>query len=329
MNRFITRGLALAALTGGITILGVTAANATDLPDLGSSEGSGILGTGIDIGTGSGATDGSALVQVPVIINEFDVRVLERSNLLDYGLLGNGITVDTGRTAIDIIAAVGATISSMTGHNEQVDAVVGVPLDISNTWVSVFSNEASGIVIAPVVTGGSFAIVDGVVNAFVSVPIDISCTSVTVLSDYENECTSSAPSNANGLPLTIDCVAITVLSDFERDCAAREANPTKPTDSTDPTDPTDTTTPVEPATPVQAPEVGGSYGGDSNGGTDDSEEFTDPCTVVPTTAITDLTAASQPMSVMTIAAAALLGALAAMGLMLLGSRLGRQQSQQQ
>ena len=326
MNRFITRGLALAALTGGITILGVTAANATDLPDLGSSEGSGILGTGIDIGTGSGATDGSALVEVPVIVNEFDVRVLERSNLLDYGLLGNGITVDTGRTAIDLVAAVGANISSMTGQSDLANAVVGVPLDISNTWVSVFSNEAGGIVIVPAVSGGSFAIVDGVVSGIVSVPIDISCTSVTVLSDYENECTGTAPGNGNGngVPLTIDCVTITVLSDFERDCAARPANPTDPTDPTNPTDPTTPTTPVEPTTPVQLPVPGGDNGGDSNGGTDDSERIIDPCTVVPSSAITDLTAASQPMSVMTIAAAALLGALAAMGLMLLGSRLGRQ-----
>ena len=445
MNRNITRGLALAALTSGFTILGATAANAIDLPDLGGgTSGSGLLGnggllgTGIDLGgtsTGTGGILDDLLVDLPVNVNGLDVDVLPTngggllgSDLLggsDGLSLGDGILVDTGATNADILADLGIDTSDLVGDNDRLNAIVGVPLDVSNTWVSILGNEPNGIVVVPNADGGALTTTDGLLGGVIDVPVDISCTSVTVLSDYENECAGTAPGDGdndggilggdllngdlpvnvddlsldvldgdvlgdgltlgddgvlvdlgdtttdlgtdlgagdvlgafigapidlsdawvsvlgedpNGIvivpdltidlsvltgglitseilaPISLDCVTITILSDYERDCGTSTIDDF-PTDPENPTDPTTPTTPVV---------VGGDNGDVNNGGTNDTEGITDPCAVVPTVATTELTSA-QPVNLAVFGAAALAGALAAMLLMLLGRRLGRQQ----
>ncbi len=445
MNRNITRGLALAALTGGFTILGATAANAIDLPDLGGGNSGtgllgngGLLGTGIDLGgssTGTGGVLDDLLVDLPVNVDNLNVGILPSNGggLLGGDLLGgsdglslgDGILVDTGATNADILADLGIDTSDLVGDNDQLNAIVGVPLDASNTWVSILGNEPNGIVVVPNVDGGVSTVTDGVLDGIVDVPIDVSCTSVTVLSDYENECAATTPGDSDGgllggdllggdvlngdlpvnvddlsldvldgdvlgdglsfgddgvlvdlgdtgtglgtdlgvgdalgafvgapvdlsdawvsilgadrngvvivpdltidlsvltgglitseilAPISLECVTITILSDYERDCGSSTIDDT-------PTDPEDPTTPTTPVVP------GGDNGDVNNGGTNDTEGITDPCAVVPTVATTELTSA-QPINLAVFGAAALAGAVAAMLLMLLGRRLGRQQ----
>ena len=239
MNRNITRTLAVAVLTGGFTILGATAANATDLPDLGG-DGSGgllgnggllgtgltlggttttpatppvtppasdpgllgnggLLGTGVNLGGGTGQ-GGSILddlnVNLPVDVNGLNLQVLPTGE--DGLSLGDGVLLNTGATNADILSELGIDTSGLLGDYALQNAVVGVPLDVSNTWVSILGNEPNGIVVVPNVAGGVTTALDGMLDGVVDVPIDISCTSVTVLSDYENECAGSTPGGASG-----------------------------------------------------------------------------------------------------------------------------------
>ena len=255
MNRNITRGLALAALTGGFTILGATAANAIDLPDLGGgTSGSGLLGNGGLLGTG-----------------------------IDLG----GTSTGTGGILDDLLVDLGDTTTDLgtdLGAGDVLGAFIGAPIDLSDAWVSLLGEDPNGIVIVPDLTIDLSVLTGGLITSEILAPISLDCVTITILSDYERDCGRS----------TID--------DF-------------PTDPENPTDPTTPTTPVV---------VGGDNGDVNNGGTNDTEGITDPCAVVPTVATTELTSA-QPVNLAVFGAAALAGALAAMLLMLLGRRLGRQQ----
>ena len=475
MNRNTTRALAVAVLTGGFTILGATAANATDIPGLGGGDGAGgllgnggLLGTGFTLGgtttppatpatppasdpgllgdggllgtginLGGANQGGSALddlnVTLPVDVNGLNLQVLPTSE--QGRSLGDGILANTGATNAEILSGLGIDTSGLLGDTALQNAIVGVPLDVSNTWLSILGNEPNGIVVVPNVVGGVGAELDGLLDGVIDVPVDISCTSVTVLSDYENECAGSTPGvndgglldgdildlngdlpitvedlqvdvlhgdilgdglalgengvlvdlgdtttdvgtdlgigellgvvagapvdlsdtwisvlgeDPNGIvivpdltidlsvltggiissqilaPISLDCVTITVLSDFVRDCGTSTVDDT-PTDPEDPTDPETPAVPEEPGTPVVTPVPGGDNGDVNNGGTDNAEGITDPCAVVPTSATTSLAAQSEPTNFIGFGIAALAGALLALGLMLIGTRLGRQQ----
>ena len=502
MNRNITRALAVAVLTGGFTILGATAANATDLPDLGGNGSGGLLGNGGLLGTGltlggttttttptpppatppvtppasnpgllgnggllgtgitlrgDTAQGGSILddlnVTLPVDVNGLNLQVLPTGE--DGLSLGDGILLNSGATNADILSELGIDTSGLLGDYALQNAVVGVPLDISNTWVSILGNEPNGIVVVPNVAGGVATGLDGLLDGVVDVPIDISCTSVTVLSDYENECAGSTPGGVNGgllggdllggdllggdllggdildgdvlngdvpvtvedlqlnvldgdvlgdglalgddgilvdlgddvtevgtdlgvgdllgvvagapidlsdawisvlgedpngivivpdltldlsvltggiissqilAPISLDCVTITILSDYVRDCGTSGID--NGPDPVDPTDPETPTVPEEPGTPILTPVPGGENGADNNGGNDGTEGITDPCAVVPTSATTTLAVQDEPANYVGFGAAALAGALLALGLMLIGRRLGRQQQEQ-
>lgn len=192
MNKHVSRGMTLVALTAGFTLIGTSAANAIDIG--GGDNDDGLLsGLGINLGGGSsgdGLLDDLLDVDLdaPVNVNGLNVNVLGGS---DLGSLGDGITASTGGTNADILSNLGIDTSGLLG-DDSLAAVVGVPLDVSNTWISVLGNEPNGIVVVPNVSGGPTAVitdgVDGLIDGVVDVPIDISCTSVTVLSDYENEC---------------------------------------------------------------------------------------------------------------------------------------------
>lgn len=204
MNKNIARGLALAALTGGFSILGATAANAIDLPDLGGDDGAGSL---IDLGGIVDDLHVPVIVDVPVVIDGLDISVLDNSTLVDndtlgHGVLGDGIVADTGRSTVDVLAALGIDTRGLLGHSERLTTVVGVPVDLSNTWLSIFGNEYNGIVVVPNLSTQPTALitdgVDGLLDVFVTAPIDITCSSVTVLSDFENECTGGGTSGGGG-----------------------------------------------------------------------------------------------------------------------------------
>lgn len=422
MNSNTTRALAVAVLAGGFTILGATAANATDIPGLGGGDGAeGLLGNGGLLGTGltlGGTTTPPAPSQnllddlsldLPVAVDGLNLQVLPTS---EEGLsLGDGVLANTGSTNADILSGLGIDTSSLVGDTALQNAIVGVPLDVSNTWVSVLGNEPNGIVVVPNAVGGVDSDLDGLLDGVIDVPVDISCTSVTVLSDYENECAGSTPGaidgglldgdildlngdvlgdglalgengvlvdlgdtatgvgtdlvlgdllgvvagapvdlsdvwvsalgeDPNGIvivpdltidpsvltggalssqilaPISLDCVTITVLSDFVRDCGTSVIDDT-PTEPDVPTEPTT-------ETPVQTPVQGGDNGAVDNGGTDGTEGITDPCAVIPASATTSLAAESEPTNYVGFGLAALAGALLAVGLMFIGSRLGRQ-----
>ena len=213
MHKIITRGLALATVTGAFTLLGATAANAIDLGGGDENDG-GLLGGIVDLG-GSGSTDLLGDVTVPVQVDGLDIDVLGGENQI--GSLGDGILLDTGSTNADILGELGIDTSQLLGEADALTAVVGVPLDVSNTWVSILGSEPSGIVVVPNVQGGPAAAAQGVIDAFIDVPIDVSCSSVTVLSDYENECSASSPTgpsltgSAIDLPVTLDDQQVDVL----------------------------------------------------------------------------------------------------------------------
>jgi len=211
MHKIITRGLALATVTGAFTLLGATAANAIDLGGGDDNDG-GLLGGIVDLG-GSGSTDLLGDVTVPVQVDGLDIDVLAGENQI--GSLGDGILLDTGSTNADILGDLGIDTSHLLGEADAVTAVVGVPLDVSNTWVSILGSEPSGIVVVPNVEGGPAAAAQGVTDAFIDVPIDVSCSSVTVLSDYENECdgvpAESDSDTAIDLPVTLDDQQVDVL----------------------------------------------------------------------------------------------------------------------
>ena len=215
MNKNTTRVLAVAVLTGGFTIFGATAANAIDLPDLGGGSGGllgngGLLGTGIDLGGGTPtnppATDPGLLgtgglvddltVDLPVNVNGLNVAVLPGSG--DGLALGDGLLANTGTSNIDLLSQLGIDTSGLVNDNDLQGALVGVPLNVSNTWVSILGTGPNGIVVVPEVAGTGTAELDGLIDGVVDVPIDISCTSVTVLSDYENECAGGTAGDSDG-----------------------------------------------------------------------------------------------------------------------------------
>jgi hypothetical protein len=209
MHKIITRGLALATVTGAFTLLGATAANAIDLG--GGDDDGGLLGGIVDLGSGSDTLLGD--VELPVTVDGLNVDVLGGENQI--GSLGDGILLETGSTNADILGDLGIDTSHLLGDADALTAVVGVPLDVSNTWVSILGTEPTGIVVVPNVAGGPTAAVQGVIDAFVDVPIDVSCSSVAVLSDYENECDGvpeqSDSDTAIDLPVTLDDQQIDVL----------------------------------------------------------------------------------------------------------------------
>ena len=186
MNKNITRGLALAALTGGFTLLGVTAANAIDLD--GDGQDDGLLGTGIHIPLDT---------SVPVTVDGLNAAVLPSN---DTNSIGNGIFLNTGKTVAEVFAPIGVDTADLLGTNENLSTIVGVPVDASNTWASVLGSQPNGVVVVPNlhalptadVTDGA----DGFVDGYVEAPVDISCTSVTVLSSYQADCAGTSGSGA-------------------------------------------------------------------------------------------------------------------------------------
>lgn len=212
MNKHASRGLTLVALTAGFTLFGTSAANAIDIG--GGDDNGGLLGgLGLNLGgdsSGDGLLDDLLNVDlgVPVNVDGLNVNVLGGNG--SGGLLGGSgdsllgdtglIGATTGSTNADILSGLGIDTSDLLG-NDDLAAVVGVPLDVSNTWISVLGNEPNGIVVVPNVSGGPTAVitdgVDGLLNAVVDVPVDVSCTSVTVLSDYSNEC-AGTPAETDG-----------------------------------------------------------------------------------------------------------------------------------
>jgi len=169
--------------------------------------------------------------------------------------------------------------------------IVGAPIDLSNAWISILGDDPNGIVIVPDLTIDLSVLTGGIISSQILAPI------------------------------SLDCITITILSDYVRDCGTSGVDE-EPTDPEDPP-----VVPEEPETPVVTPVPGGENGADNNGGTDDTEGITDPCAVVPTSATTGLAVESEPTNVVFLGAAALAGALAALGLMLIGRRLGRQPQQ--
>jgi hypothetical protein len=171
MNKNIVRGLALVAITGGFSILGITAANAIDLPDLGGASGGSILD--------------SLRADVPVTVDGLNVSVLDSNDA--SSLLGNGVGASTGDTMADIFAQLGIDTSGVV-DNGSLTSAVGVPVDVSNSWASVLGNEPNGIVVEPNASIPAWAGLAGLFNGFVTAPVNISCTSVAVISDFENDC---------------------------------------------------------------------------------------------------------------------------------------------
>ena len=168
MNRNITRGLALVAITGGFSLLGVTAANAVDLPDLGG---------------GSGSILDSLRADVPVAIEGLNVKVLDGNGA--SSLLGDGATASG--TMADVFAGLGIDTSGVV-DDELLTSAVGIPVDASNTWLSVLGKEPNGIVVAPAASVPAFAWLAGLVDGTVNAPVSISCTSVAVISDFDSDC---------------------------------------------------------------------------------------------------------------------------------------------
>lgn len=208
MNKHASRGLTLVALTAGFTLFGTSAANAIDIGG-GDSDGGLLGGLGLNLGSdssGDGLLDDLLNVDLgaPVNVDGLNVNVLGGSGDVlgsDSLLGGSGLVgATTGSTNADILSGLGIDTSNLLG-NDDLAAVVGVPLDVSNTWISVLGTEPNGIVVVPNVSGGPTAVitdgVDGLLNAVVDVPVDVSCTSVTVLSDYSNEC-AGTPADTDG-----------------------------------------------------------------------------------------------------------------------------------
>ncbi len=182
MNKNTTRGLALVVITGGLSFLGVTAANAVDLPDLGGTSGGSILD--------------SFRVDLPVTVDGQNVSVLDPNDA--SSLLGNGVGASTGDTMADIFAQLGIDTSGVVDNNSLTSAV-GVPVDVSNSWVSVLGNKPNGVVVVPNasipawawLTANIDSFFHGVADGFVNAPVNISCTSVAVISDFKNDCGQS------------------------------------------------------------------------------------------------------------------------------------------
>jgi len=205
MNRNITRGLAVAALAGGFTLLGATAANAIDIGDGILGDDGGVLGTGL-LADGTTTTDGGIPVDVtlPVDISGVDVSVLDGAlngtqtgGLLPDGALGDGVVVTVDQAATNLLAAAG------TGDNEVLHSLVGVPVDLSGSFASVLGNPSTGgtngVVVAPELVADPFVWTNGILDAFVYAPIRVSCVTVTILSDFFRDgCEAGAPAGGSG-----------------------------------------------------------------------------------------------------------------------------------
>lgn len=180
MNKNIMRGLALAALTGGFTIVGATAANAIDLGDGDLLDD---LHLPID-------------VQAPVTIDGLTVDVLGAND--GIGSLGEGIVATTGSTNADILGDLGIDTTELLG--DDLTAIVGVPLNASNTWASVFAPQPNGVVVVPTLSGdpNATAGVDGLLDGYVDAPVNVTCSSVTVVSDYSGDCDDGAATPGTG-----------------------------------------------------------------------------------------------------------------------------------
>ena len=215
MNKNTTRGLALVVITGGLSFLGVTAANAVDLPDLGGTSGGSILD--------------SFRIDQPVTVDGQNVSVLDPNDA--SSLLGNGVGASTGDTMADIFAQLGIDTSGVVDNNSLTSAV-GVPVDVSNSWVSVLGNKPNGVVVVPNasipawawLTANIDSFFHGVADGFVNAPVDISCTSVAVISDFKNDCGQSTDvgkglgvngildgATHNEFPVTVSDATVNVL----------------------------------------------------------------------------------------------------------------------
>ena len=207
MHKNITRGLAVAALTGGFTILGATAANAIDIGDGILGDEGGLLGTGLLAGDTSTPTGGLPVdVNLPVDVSGVDVSVLDGAldntqlgGILgdDGNVLGNGVVVTVDEAVADAVATVG------TGDNDVLHSIVGVPIDLSGSWGSVLGNPetggANGVVVQPEVAAEPFAFTEGILDSFIHAPISISCVTVSVLSDFlGGDCEPNTPAPAPG-----------------------------------------------------------------------------------------------------------------------------------
>ena len=173
----ITRGLALAAVTGGFLFLGATGANAATTDDQ------------------PGLLDGITS-NTPVNILGWNIGVLDGRHANERQLLGNGILVDGGDTASSPVAN-GTLVNGD-------DLFVAAPTDVSNTWLSVFGTRANGIVLVPNLGALPTADADG---ADVDAPVNIACSSIMVLSDFAGDCNSNEPtigSTDNDGTLTTD-----------------------------------------------------------------------------------------------------------------------------
>ena len=180
MNKNITRGLALAALTAGFTVLGATAANA------------------IDIGDGDLLDELHVPLDVaaPVTIDGLTVDVLGADD--GIGSVGEGITAATGSSNAAALGDLGVDTTELLG--DDLTTVVGVPLNVSNTWASVFAPQPSGVAVVPTLSGdpNATAGADDLLDAFVDAPVSVSCSSVTVVSDYDGDCDDGAATPGTG-----------------------------------------------------------------------------------------------------------------------------------
>jgi hypothetical protein len=215
MNAHVMRGLALAAITAGLTFFGTSAANAITIGGdggiLGDNSGSGsdssstggILGTGISLGSGHGSASHPVPkrhAHAPVTVNNAHVHVLDGGALNaddvtgSHSVFGHGVQATTGTTMADLVGAGGLTGNDVVDIENLMSAALGVPLDLSGTWASALGDPAngdpSGIVVVPSAAAEPNAAFAGVLNGIVDVPVNVHCTDVTVLSDFAGDCAS-------------------------------------------------------------------------------------------------------------------------------------------
>jgi hypothetical protein len=215
MNALLTRGLALAAITAGLTFFGTSAANAITIGGdggiLGDNSGSssdssstgGILGTGISLGSGHGSAShpvSKLHAHAPVSVNNAHVHVLDGGALNaddvtgNHSVLGHGVQVTTGTTMAELVGAGGLTGNDVVDIENLMSAALGVPLGVSGTWASALGDPAngdpSGVVVVPNAAAEPNAAFAGVLDGIVDAPVNVQCTEVTVLSDFAGDCAS-------------------------------------------------------------------------------------------------------------------------------------------
>ena len=225
MHKNITRGLAVAALTGGFTILGATAASAIDIGDGILDDEGGLLGTGLL--ADDTTTDGGIPVEVtlPIDVSGVDVSVLDGAlsgtqlgGILgeDGSVLGNGVAVTADQAVATIFAA------ADTGDNDLLHGVVGVPIDLSGTWASLLGNLSSGgtngVVVEPRLVTEPRSVTSGLLDSYITAPISVSCVTASIISDYlGGECaagsTPGSDSGTSGNLLESDLLDDGVVSD--------------------------------------------------------------------------------------------------------------------